>query len=206
MIILQIIFVILLLIGLLILILLFWPIELRCRISFDYLKITLRVRAKIINGLIVIHLRDFDNLRIQSGPLSVSVPLEKRENTNTNDETGSIIGKMEKMKEAFSKVGLLKQHREEITDFLSRLQLSELKIHLAYGFLNPAATGMLYGIILPLVHLLPSKACEVTQSPDFTGTHFEGRMFCRMRFQILSLLWPAKKLLFHMRRDFRKLT
>jgi hypothetical protein len=79
-----------------------------------------------------------------------------------------------------------------IKDVLRQIHLEELKIDLDYGLGDPADTGILSGMLMPLHH-----ACQLPASislklrPDFTQSCLRGSLTTALRVRLAAFLLPA---------------
>jgi hypothetical protein len=78
-----------------------------------------------------------------------------------------------------------------VRDILRRLHLAELHIDADYGLGDPADTGQLCGLLLPLQHAAPLPAAvSLDLRPDFTGACLSGSLTAGVRVTMATLLFP----------------
>lgn len=98
----------------------------------------------------------------------------------------------------------LKQYSVLLKDLFRLFRVHEFRLDLDFGLLNPAATGAVYGLILPLTKLLPHPV-DVRLNPDFMGFQLEGRFRAETTVSLIKLIPLIGKMLFQKRSRFRKL-
>lgn len=204
MIILEVIFAILLFIAVLLILLLVWPVRIDGRTAFEFTEIRFKIRVKLFSGAIQLVCSDPECILLCVGPIKISLNVQKKQKTKTIVKAKTEPGKFEQLSTWIERARVVKENKTEILKLLKHIHFTESRFNIAYGFLNPAATGIVYGLILPLTELLPESS-SIHQSPDFTGLHLDGRYSFKIKFQIILLILPAIKIVFHMRDEFRKL-
>ena len=78
-----------------------------------------------------------------------------------------------------------------ILKIIKRIKIKAFNAVVRFGFPDPADTGSLYGLVVPLSILSNQKdAVNITLQPDFGNTRFEGELEFVARFIPLLILGP----------------
>lgn len=81
-----------------------------------------------------------------------------------------------------------------IREVLGRFQVTQIHIDADYGLSDPADTGQLSGLLMPLQYASPMPASvSVNLRPDFTRSCLNGSLTTIFRFTVAALLIPASR-------------
>lgn len=72
-----------------------------------------------------------------------------------------------------------------------RIHLDRLEIDADLGLDDPADTGRLFGVIMPLVYLPRPGWARLDLRPDFAGARFDGRALAALHLTPAALLGPV---------------
>lgn len=85
-----------------------------------------------------------------------------------------------------------------IRDILNRIHLTKLHIDADYGLGDPADTGQLCGLLMPLQYASPMPASvSLDLRPDFTRTCLNGGLTAVFRVKVTSLFVPLSRFAWH---------
>lgn len=85
-----------------------------------------------------------------------------------------------------------------IGGILHRIHLAELHIDADYGLGDPADTGLLCGLLMPLQYAIPMPApVSLDLRPDFTRPCLNGSMTAVVRVTLAGLLIPLSRFAWH---------
>ncbi len=131
------------------------------------------------------------------------------ESSRTKKENGeSVSKKKQSLHERIAEIGqvksVLKKYQTLLRDLFRLFHVHEFRLDLNFGLLNPAATGAVYGLILPLTKRLPHPV-DVRLNPDFMGFQLEGRFRAEITVPLIKLIPLIARMLFQKQSIFRKL-
>ena len=76
-----------------------------------------------------------------------------------------------------------------ISAIAARVKFEAIDASVSFGLADPADTGIIYGVLAPLVHVVgTAEHSHVTLQPDFNNVIFNGRGRIAARFTPLALL------------------
>jgi hypothetical protein len=130
---------------------------------------TLDYRAELglLFGLVTVDLSKKEKKPVQR----VLPKKPQKKPKSTKPHLGSVLGNKK----------LVKRTVRLVRDLLHSLQIEELKLHCRIGLGDPAYTGMLFGLLNPL--LLPTR--NITLNADFQEAVFEG--YCKAKIRIFPI-------------------
>ena len=98
--------------------------------------------------------------------------------------------------------GLLPRVARLTADLLRRVSADRFHLHAAFGFEDPADTGLVYGWLTPLLVAANVRGFDVRCRPVFEGAGFTGSLHATIRVRPLSVV--AAVLLFLCSRPVRR--
>jgi hypothetical protein len=79
-----------------------------------------------------------------------------------------------------------------LMDLLKPIHIERLAIDADIGFADPADTGQLYGLLIPMIHSgLLASPVSIAVRPDFSGARLSGEIVAKLSFIPIAFLPPA---------------
>lgn len=73
---------------------------------------------------------------------------------------------------------------------LGRVRIERIEVDADLGLGDPADTGQMFGLLMPLAHALPPTRARIALRPDFGALRCEGRLEAVLRLVPLALAGP----------------
>ena len=86
-----------------------------------------------------------------------------------------------------------------LLDLLRPIRIERLAVDADIGFVDPADTGQLYGLLAPAIYSrFPSSVVSIAIRPDFSGPRASGEIIAELSFIPVAFLPPAVRFAWRM--------
>jgi hypothetical protein len=180
------------LVGLLLFILLVLSVPVDFRLSIDIhgsLRFSLRITW-------LFRLISWDLWKEKKGTETLPEPIPLEKQPEKKGGWGRIRPDSRSILSIFRTKGLLKQFIRLLKGIMRCLKFRDVKVDLNIGLTNPADTGQLFAIAMPVSLFLQSYAQEIKLQPSFTGPGIYGTACGTARIQPIRLTVPLANFVF----------
>jgi hypothetical protein len=125
------------------------------------------------------------------GAVDIRLP---RERTDSTDPPAKSAGKRRRIARMVLAVvrtrGLVHRVMRACRDVCRHVTLDEFRLQTAFGFDNPADTGIVYGVLSPLVVLAGQRGLNVECRPMFLESGLQGALRARIHVRPIAVAGP----------------